>query len=153
MRHAIVLSSLLFAAACGTGNQISQTAAHIPPPDITIANHTDLTNVSALPTGVVVHFEFRIVNQAEIPITLRRIDMVSAGGGAVRVESKTRQFNIAIPPHSVQTADFVTSAVLSNPTSPLGHEPILLRATSLFDSAQGSLQKVTQQQVRPEGSD
>jgi len=153
MRHAVVLSALLFAAACGTGNQISQTAAHIPPPKITIANHTDLTNVSALPAGIVVHFEFRIVNQADIPITLRRIDMVSAGGGAVRVDSKTRQFNTVVPPHSVQSVDFVTSAVNANPTSPLGREPILVRATTLFDSSEGSLQKVTQQQVRPEGSD
>jgi hypothetical protein len=153
MRHAVVLSALLLAAACGTGNQISQTAAHIPAPEITIANHTDLTNISSLPSGVVVHFEFRIVNQADIPITLRRIDMIATSGGALRVDSKTRQFNIAIPPHSVESADFVTSAVIPNPTSPLGREPILIRATALFDSSQGSLQKVVQQQVSPEGSD
>jgi len=90
MRNAIALSALLIAAACATGNQMSQTAAHIPKPEITIFNRTDLTNVPTVASGVEVHFEFRIVNQAEVPITIRRIDMSSLGGGGIAIESKNR---------------------------------------------------------------
>lgn len=68
---------------------MSQTAAHIPKPEITIFNRTDLTNVPTVASGVEAHFEFRIVNQAEVPITIRRIDMSSLGGGGIVIESKT----------------------------------------------------------------
>ena len=75
MRTAIALSVLLITAACTSGNQLSQNVAKIPQPEITIIGRTDLTNVPTLASGITAHFEFRIVNQAEIPITLKRIDM------------------------------------------------------------------------------
>lgn len=153
MRKLIALAALLIAAACTSGNQLSQTAAHIPTPDITIISRTDLTNVPTVASGVEAHFEFRIVNQAEVPITLKRIEMGSLGGGGIAIESKNRPFNIVIPPHSVASADFMTTALISDPSSYSGRSPIQVRATCLFDSAEGSLQKVVQQQVRPEGTE
>ena len=45
MRNALAFSALLIAAACTSGNQLSQNAAHIPQPEITIIGRTDLTNV------------------------------------------------------------------------------------------------------------
>jgi hypothetical protein len=153
MRNAIALSALLIATACTTGNQLSQTAAHIPSPDITIITRTDLTNVPTVASGVEAHFEFRIVNQAEIPITLRHIDMASLGGGGIALEAKNRPYNTVIQPHQAQTVDYMTTALIPDPSSYSGRSPIQVRATCLFDSAEGSLQKVVQQQVRPEGTD
>jgi hypothetical protein len=153
MRNSIALSALLIAAACTTGNQLSQTAAHIPKPEITIIGRTDLTNIPTVPSGVEVHYEFRIVNQAAVPITLRRIDLDSLGGGGITIESKNRQFNTVIQPGTAQSVDFMTTAFISNPSNYSSRSPVQLRATALFDSPEGSLQKVVQQQVRPEGSD
>jgi LEA14-like dessication related protein len=153
MRVTLALSAFLIAAACTSGNQLSQTVAHIPTPDITIIGRTDLTNVPTVASGVEAHFEFRITNQAEVPITLKRIEMSSLGGGGIAIESKNRPFNIVIPPHSVSTADFMTTALISDPSSYSGRSPIQVRATCLFDSPEGSLQKVVQQQVRPEGTE
>lgn len=153
MRNCIALSVLLIASACATDNQLSQNAAHIPKPDITIIGRTDLTNVPSVPSGVEVHYEFRIVNQATVPITLRRIDMSSLGGGGISIESKNRKFDTVIQPGGVQSVDFMTTAYIPNPTGYDGRSPVQLRATALFDSPEGSLQKVVQQQVRPEGSD
>src|SRR5258708_31586216 len=104
MRNAIALSALLV-AACASGNQLSQTAAHIPPPDITIITRTDLTNVPTVASGVEAHFEFRIVNQADIPITIRHIDMVSLGGGGIGIASNNRPYNTVIQPHHAQSLD------------------------------------------------
>jgi hypothetical protein len=153
MRNAIALTALFIAAACATGNQLSQTAARIPPPDITITTRTDLTNVPTVASGVEAHFEFRIVNQAEVPITVRHIDMVSLGGGGIVLEAKNRPYNTAIQPHQAQTVDYMTTALISDPSSYSGRSPIQVRATCLFDSPEGSLQKVVQQQVRPEGTE
>ena len=80
----LLFSVLFVAAACTSGNQLSQNAAHIPQPDITIIGRTDMTNIPTVAAGIEAHFEFRIVNQAEVPITLRRIDLDSLGGGEHR---------------------------------------------------------------------
>jgi hypothetical protein len=153
MRKFIALSALLIAAACTSGNQVSQSVAHIPSPDITIIGRTDLTNVPTVASGVEAHFELRIVNQAEIPITLRRVDLESLGGGGIAIESKNRQYNTLIEPHTSQSVDVMTTAFINDPNGFVGRSPVQVRMTALFDSPQGSLQKVVQQQVRPEGSD
>jgi hypothetical protein len=153
MRNAFTLTALLIAAACSSGTQLSQNAAHIPQPEITILSRSDLTNVPTLASGVNAHFEFRITNQADIPITLRRIDLDTLGGGAILIAAKNRPFNLVIEPHTAQSADFVTTAYINDPSNYSGRSPIQIRAVALFDSSAGSLQKIVQQQVRPEGSD
>ena len=70
MRTGFAVYALLIAAACTSGNQLSKNVAHIPQPEITIIGRTDLTNIPTVAAGVPAHFEFRIVNQAEVPITL-----------------------------------------------------------------------------------
>jgi LEA14-like dessication related protein len=153
MRTVIAFSTLLIAAACTTGNQVSQGAAHIPKPDITIIGRTDLTNVPTVASAIEAHFELRILNQADIPITLRRVDLESLGGGGIAIQSKNRQYDTVIQPHSAQSVDVMTTAVISDPNGFSGRSPVQIRMTALFDSAQGALQRVVQQQVRPEGSD
>jgi LEA14-like dessication related protein len=149
----VIFSTLLLAAACTSTNQVSQNVAHIPQPEITIIGRTDMTNVPTVASSIEAHFEFRIVNQADVPITLRRIDLDSLGGGSIGVQARNRQFNIVIAPHSVQSADFMTTAYINDPNNFSGHSPVQIRAVALFDSPQGSLSKVVQQQVRPEGTD
>jgi LEA14-like dessication related protein len=153
MRTAFAVSVLVIAAACTTGNQVSQTAAHIPKPDITIIGRTDLTNVPTVASAIEAHFELRILNQADIPITLRRVDLESLGGGGIGIQSKNRQYDVVIQPHSAQSVDVMTTAVINDPNGFSGRSPVQIRMTALFDSPQGALQRVVQQQVRPEGSD
>jgi hypothetical protein len=153
MRTIALAATLLIGAACTSSNQLSQNAAHLPQPDITIISRTDMTKGPAVASGITVHFEFRIANQAEVPITLKRIDVDSLGGGSIVIQAKNRPFNIVIQPHTAQSADFVTSAYVNDPNNYSGRSPVQLRAVALFDSPEGSLQKIVQQQVRPEGSD
>jgi len=112
-----------------------------------------MTNIPTVAAGVPAHFEFRIVNQADVPITLRRIDLDSLGGGSIGIQAKNRQFDTVIAPHMAQSVDFLTTAFINDPNSFAGRSPVQIRAVALFDSPKGSLQKVVQQQVRPEGSD
>jgi LEA14-like dessication related protein len=153
MRTVVAVSVLFIAAACATGNQVSLSAAHIPKPDITIIGRTDLTNVPTVASAVEAHFELRIANQADIPITLRRVDLESLGGGGIAIQSKNRLYDTVIQPHSVQSVDVMTTAFINDPSSYSGRSPVQIRMTALFDSAQGALQKVVQQQIRAEGSD
>jgi LEA14-like dessication related protein len=153
MRTVVVVSALLIAAACSSTNQISQNAAHIPLPEVTIIGRTDLTNVPTVASGIEAHFELRIVNQADVPITLRRVDLESLGGGGIAIQSKNRQYNTVVAPHAAQSVDVMTTAYINDPNGFSGRSPVQIRMTALFDSPSGALQKVVQQQVRPEGSD
>jgi uncharacterized protein (UPF0261 family) len=153
MRTVVAVSVLFIAAACTSGNQLSNNVAHIPQPEITIIGRTDMTNIPTVAAGVPAHFEFRIVNQADVPITLRRIDLDSLGGGSIGIQAKNRQFNTVVAPHSVQSVDFVTTAFINDPNSFSGRSPVQVRAAALFDSQAGSLQKIVQQQVRLDSSD
>ena len=139
--NVIALSAIIFVAACSSGNQLSQTAAHIPAPEITVTGRTDLTSNPSVMTTVTAHFEFRIVNRADIPITLRRIDLIGLDVAPIRIESRNRPFNTVIDPHSVQSVDFITTATF---TDRRGQSPVSIRAVALFDSAEGNLQKVVQ---------
>ena len=153
MRTATAVFALVIAAACATGNQVSQNAAHIPLPEITIIGRTDLTNVPTVASAIEAHFELRILNQADIPITLSRVDLESLGGGGIAIQSRNRLYHAVIEPHSAQSVDVMTTAVINDPNGFSGRSPVQIRMTALFDSPQGALQKVVQQQLRPEGSD
>jgi hypothetical protein len=148
MRNAIALSALLVAVACASGSQVSQKAANIPLPEITLISHTDLTNVPTIATAVPAHFEFRIVNDAEVPITLRSIDLVALGRPGIRVQSKHLPYTTVIQSHTVQSVDFLTTASIADPGGPTRMAPVQIRAVALFDSPQGSLEKVVVQQLR-----
>lgn len=150
MRNAFFLSILLVAAGCASSDQSSKPQAHIPAPDITITGRTDLSNLPGVAAGIVAHLEFRILNNADVPITLRHIDLTGQAGIGVRIESKNRPFNTVIEPHSVRSVEFLTNAFL---TDPLGgtaakREPVNVRVIARFDSPQGSLEKLLQQPVR-----
>jgi hypothetical protein len=133
--------SVIVLAACSSGTQLSQNPAHIPAPEITVTGRTDLTSNPALATSVNAHFAFRIVNQADIPITLRRIDVIGLDVAPIRIESRNRPFNVVIDPHSAQSVDFLTTATFQDRRA---NAPVSIRAVALFDSAEGNLQTVVQ---------
>jgi len=149
MRNAFFLSILLIAAGCASSDQSAKPQAHIPAPDITITGRTDLSNLPAVATGVVANLSFRIVNNAEVPITLKHIDLTGQAGIGIRIESKNRPFDTVIAPHAVQSVEFQTNAFITDPMAGAGkREPVNVRVVAYFDSPEGSLQKVFQQPVR-----
>jgi hypothetical protein len=151
LRNGIAVVALI-AAGCASSTGVSQNAAHIPKPSILIIGRTDMTDVPAVASGITVHFEFRVTNNAQIPITLRRIDLEGLGAGGINIESKTRVFKTVIEPGTQQSADFATVAYISDPNTYAGRAPVQIRAVALFDSAEGSLQTIVQQQVSAQGS-
>jgi hypothetical protein len=154
MRNAFLLSVVLVAAGCASSDQVVQPQAHIPAPDITITGTTDLSNLPAVATDIVAHLQFRILNNADVPITLKHIDLTGMAGIGIRIESKNRPFNTVIAPHAVQTVEFLTNAIITDPAAGAGkREPVNVRVVARFDSPEGSLQKVLQQPVRIDSAD
>jgi hypothetical protein len=137
--------ALLIAASCASTP--SGPVAQIPRPKVAIFTRTDLTESPSVPSGVPVHYEIRITNEAEIPITLKRVDLDALAGGGFQVESKTRIYDLTIAPAETRSVDFDTTAYIDDPRGFESRQPVGLRVVTLFDTAQGKLQSVTQQRV------
>lgn len=143
-RRALLLLSLLLAAACASAGG----GAGIAKPKVQIIARTSLANLApTMATAIAVHYELRITNVAEVPVTLKRVDLDSMAGGGFEVAAKTRLFDVAIPPGETRSVDFDTTAFINDPLSFESRAPVAIRAQALFDSPQGKLQTSVQQRV------
>jgi len=65
---------LLLAAACASSS--AMPGAKIPKPKVQIIARTNLSEaMPTMATGIAVHYELRITNVAEVPVTLTRADL------------------------------------------------------------------------------
>ena len=136
---------LLLAAACGSSGA---PGAKIPAPKVQIIARTNLAEVvPSVATGIAVHYELRITNVAEVPVTFTRADLDSMGGGGFTIASKTRLFKVTIAPGETVSADFDTTAYINDPMSYESRAPVAIRAQLLFDSPLGKVQSIVQQRV------
>ena len=145
MASFLALSALLVSACASTG---SGPTAQLTRPKVIIIARTNLADTApSLSAGVPMHYEIRITNQADIPITLTRIDLDAMAGGGFQVQAKTRIFDVTIAPSETQSVDFDTTAYINDPTGTDARQPVAIRAITLFETAKGKLQSITQQRV------
>ena len=146
----LVFLAFLIAAACASGGG---PAANIPKPKVQVIQRTNIAeSVPTVPSGLPVHYEIRITNQAQVPITLKRVDLDSMAGGGFQLESKTHIYNNTIAPGDTASVDFVTTAYI-DPTRYDSRAPVAVRAQALFDSPEGKVQTIVQQRVTAASGD
>ena len=151
MKRATALLALVLLAACASS---AGPGAKIPTPAMQIISHTNLADLApTMATGITVHYEFRITNRAAVPVTLKRIDLDAMPGGGFTVEAKTRVYDVTIAPGDTQSVDFVTTAIIDDPTSYESRAPVALRAQALFATPEGNLQSSVQQRVSMNSGD
>ena len=122
--------------------------AKIPKPKVQIIARTNLADViPTVATGIAVHYELRITNVAEVPVTLTRADLDSMAGGGFNVASKTRLYKVTIAPGDTASVDFDTTAYINDPLSADARAPVAIRAQLLFDSPLGKVTSIVQQRV------
>ncbi len=142
---------LLLATACASA---SMPSAKIPAPKLQIISHTNLANIpGSLPTGIAVHYEIRVSNEAAVPVTLKRVDLNAMAGGGFTIEAKTRVYNVQIAPGETRSVDFVTTAYVNDPMGYESRAPVAIRAQALFDSPEGKVQSIAQQRVTMSSGD
>src|SRR6185436_18770819 len=92
-------------AACASSN--NNLKVNIPEPTLEVEQVSSTPPVAEHVTGgVPVNFAVAVTNHAEIPITLKRINVMSLGSGGYNVPSNTRPFNIVIAPGSTEQVQF-----------------------------------------------
>ena len=147
----VALLAFLLAAACASSGV---PGAKIPSPKLQIISRTNLADVApSVPTGIAVHYEIRISNEAAVPVTLKRIDLDAMAGGGFTVEAKTRVYDVTIPPGETRSVEFVTTAYINDPLSYQSRSPVAIRAQALFESPEGKVQSIAQQRVTMNSGD
>ena len=94
------------------------------------------------------YFGFRIRNEAQEPITLRRIDLQSMGDGGYYLRREDQAFNNAIPAGATAEATMRARAAYSVTSSgTASREPVTVRAVVYFETPKGSFQQIVMRNI------
>lgn len=139
MPHRLIATLTLFLlAACGSGGAGSgRRPAEIPIPDMDVRLTHDVFfgSQSEAPATI----EVAVANRAQVPITLRRVEVSSPGMVSFAIRSTQREFGERIGPGETKTVTVFATAVTSvrRPT-----EPLTIQAILTFESAAGNWREV-----------
>jgi hypothetical protein len=144
MRLAAPLVALLF-AACSTNSAGNK----LPVPEVSLEQTSTMPGAAEYVTGgIPVSFRMEVTNRAAIPITLKRVDIVSVGeAGGYQVRQTTRPFNLVLAPGAADSVAFTVDAQNPGYNVTGSNEPVTIRVTSVYDSAEGTLQNIVIRQV------
>ena len=142
MKRALIVVALLLVGACSSS---SQTSVVNPPPEIDVVQ---VYGPSDLPysrgqDSVMGEYAFRVANNANIPITLRRIELSSMGGSTIALRREDRAFNRTVNPGSAEVVSvnarvYFRTGVSGTPTN----EPLTIRAILYFESPNGAFRRI-----------
>jgi hypothetical protein len=140
MKRAL-LPAILLLAACAS----SKNAVVSPLPEIDVVQVYGPADIpySRGQDSVMAEYAFRVRNGANVPITLRRIEMSSLTGGTIALRREDRAFNRTVNPGSAEVVS-LTARVYFRTTSSGSptNEPLTIRAVLYFESANGSFRRI-----------
>jgi hypothetical protein len=135
------LSAFLLVSGCGSSSTGTAAAVNSQP-ELSIR---ELTGPSELgfPSGPVnLQYEVAIANRADGPITLRRIEVQSFGGGAYRIPRANFTYSNTIVAGETAQVQFWVRGLAKGGRSVRADEPVTLRLVGYFDSPAGAFQTV-----------
>lgn len=145
MKTSLAVLSILLIAGCAS--QSNNTKVDIAQPQVRIEQLSSVPLAAQHVTGgVPVQYRMSITNAAQIPITLKRVDVQSIGDGAYVVQPNSKPFALAIAPGATETVEFwvPATAVVSVAGA---NGAVALQLRTQYDSSAGSFQNVTVSQV------
>jgi hypothetical protein len=138
MRRTAVLLSLLLVAACAS------SATDPTRPLIDIEELTGLRDMGYVRGAFDVQYQLTVANRAPDPITLRRVELATTGGGgAYSLRRDFKVFKEVIAPGTKISVTFWMHAFANYYPGDLGSSsPISIRGVATFNSPKGSFQQV-----------
>lgn len=132
-------------AGC-SANQLASKSP-IPEPEVSIEQISAVVPAARNVTGgIPVNYRVTVHNVANVPITVKRIDVNSIGLGAYSLEPTSKPCDLAVAAGATSALEFWASAVAD--TTILGaNGPVTIRMVVLFDSPAGQFQTVGTAQV------
>jgi hypothetical protein len=138
---------LLLSAFClvGCASSKSGSGAKIAEPGIGIEQVVGPADLGYPYGPIEVKYNFAVQNNAQVPITLTRVDIRSdvgaAGSGAYQLRRDFYNFHQEIPPNSVGVVTFWAKAYAFGRNN-RDTEPVTIRGVAYFDTPTGPTQKV-----------
>lgn len=140
MKRALIVAVLFLGACASSQNEVVK-----PPPQIDVVQVYGPSDIpySRGQESVLGEYAFRVANPANVPITLRRIELSSLGGGTIALRREDRAFTRTINPGSAEVVS-VNARVYFRTTSSGSptNEPLTIRAVLYFDSPNGSFRRI-----------
>ena len=147
MRTVSMLAALLLALGCA-----SSGAPAGPEPDVTLIQLSRVAEGTQYDTGpVTAHYAVEVKNTTAEPLQLRRVTVLSIGGGSYTLPSYSQGFNETIVPGETKSVDFWAPAYVSIQTVAGANGPVTLRGTLEFEAGSKKFQKVVVQNLAPAG--
>ncbi|HEY6137449.1 MAG TPA: hypothetical protein VI670_06755 [Thermoanaerobaculia bacterium] len=146
MKRFAVFAAVLLTAACAS----SGPQANIAAPDLEIEQTFGPGDLGYPDGPLDVKYQLRIVNNATIPITLKRVNLhtVNPPGGAYTLTPPlVHPFEVQIPPKSEKTVEMWAHAQ-GYGVSARDREPVTVKGTAYFDTAQGIYNQVLNQELQ-----
>ena len=133
----------MLAAACASSNNQSDS-----PVTVQIAAVDQPSNVFYFAGPIALRFQVVVNNPTDETLTLRRLDLQTAGSGAFILHSSS-PMNVTIPPKQTTA---MTISVWGRALGGYLHsnEPVILRSTVFFNGPRGSFVKINQGMMQPE---
>ena len=150
MKKLAVIAALLLVVvsmtACVTNNT---SGSKVPSPEVKLDQTSTVPGAAEYVTGgLPVSFRMQVTNRAAIPITLKRVEVTSIGeAGGYRVPQSQVPFNVTLTPGASDSVNFTISAISDGMNVTGVNEPVTIRVTSVYETAEGTLQNIVIRQV------
>jgi hypothetical protein len=132
------------ATACCVFLACASSGAKIAPPQLDFVQLSGPAEQSYTQGDIEVQYGIRIANRAAVPITLRNIQVQTAGlGGSYRLRPGSYYFQREIAPEQYEDVTFWAKAIAQGDAmSSDANAPITVRVTAIFDSPSGGFRRV-----------
>ena len=145
-RFAVAAVVLLVAASCSMNNT---SGNKIPEPEVRLDQTSTMPAAAEYVTGgIPVSFLMEVTNRAAVPITLKRVAVVSVGeAGGYTVPQESVPFNVVLAPGASESVTFTIVAINQGFNVTGSNEPVTIRVTSVYETSEGTLQNIVLRQV------
>jgi len=145
MRKMILSAAMVVLAACASNNNAKVDIAQ---PDVEVQQLSNTPAVAQHVTGgLSVNLGVAVTNKADIPITLKRINVQSVGTGGYNVPPNSRPFDKVIQPGGTEQVEFWVGGN-ADPSVAGVNGAVALRIRAEFDSSKGAFETTTVHQVQ-----
>jgi hypothetical protein len=135
----VAVVAVLILAACASSHGPADTRLK---PEIHLEQVVGPADLGYPGGAIDVQYEIQITNHAQEPMTLRRVEVRSVGGGAYRLRPETYRFNDTATPGNFIAVRFWAHAYQAGAFGRGSTEPVTLRAILYFDSPSGGFQHI-----------
>ena len=97
--------------------------------------------------GISVQYRVDIGNRANVPITVKRIEVISLGAGAYTLRPTSYPFNVRLNAGETTALQFWVPANIDDPTIIGANGPVSVRLTLQYETPAGVTQAIVVQQV------